>query len=188
MKFLLTNRCRRTRGVLGQKHAGCPRFARHYSPRIFAPKRGVMWPRIMQRYKVKFNFRNSYGDRNFEFLGTWIGFAGMLFVIGCISFYEYPKNALADTVPVVGVAFAIYWFATQIRWLIIVFCVFSLLVSCLFLAHSISLNIDCAQIINSRQQLHCVQDNLYPRVAFGYVLSLFLVSLYYCVGYFKRAT
>jgi hypothetical protein len=142
----------------------------------------------MQRYKVSLKLKNSHGDRNFEFLGTWIGFAGMLFVIGCISFYEYPKPALADTVPVVAVAFAIYWFATQIRWLIIVFCIFSLLSSCLFLAYSISSHIDCAQIINPRQQLHCVQDNLYPRVAFGYVLSLFLVSLYYCVGYFKRAT
>ena len=147
-----------------------------------------MWQRNMQRYKVSLKLKNSHGDRNFEFLGTWIGFAGMLFVIGCISFYEYPKPALADTVPVVTVAFAFYWFASQIRWLIIVFCVFSLLASCLFLAYSIFSNIDCAQLINPRQQLHCVQDNLYPRVAFGYLLSLFLVSLYYCVGYFKRAT
>ena len=37
----ITNRCRRKRSLLGQKHVGCPRFARYYSPRIFAPKRGV---------------------------------------------------------------------------------------------------------------------------------------------------
>ena len=147
-----------------------------------------MWQKNMQRYKVSLKLKNSHGDRNFEFLGTWIGFAGMFFVIGCISFYEYPKPALADTVPVVTVAFAFYWFASQIRRLIIVFCVFSLLTSCLFLAYSIFSNVDCAQLTNPRQQLHCVQDNLYPRVAFGYLLSLFLVSLYYCVGYFKRAT
>ena len=142
----------------------------------------------MQRYKVKFNLRNTHGDREFEFLGTWIGFAGMLFVIGCISFYQYPKPAVADTVPLVAIAFAIYWLSTQIRWLIVVFCIFSLLASGLLLAYSISSNIDCSKIINLRQQVHCVQDNLYPRVAFSYVLSLFLVSLYYCVGYFKRAT
>jgi len=35
--------------VLGQKHVGCPRYARYYSPRIFAPKRGV----IRQGEKVK---------------------------------------------------------------------------------------------------------------------------------------
>ena len=33
----INNRCARQ----GQKHVGCPRFARYYSPRIFAPKLGV---------------------------------------------------------------------------------------------------------------------------------------------------
>lgn len=143
-----------------------------------------MWIGNMHRYKVKLNLKNSHGDRHFEFLGTWIGFAGMLFVIGCISFYEYPKPALADTVPVVTLAYAIFWFATQIRGLIVVFCILSLLASCLFLAYSIFSYIDCSQITNPRLQIHCVQDNVYPRVAFGYVFSLFLVSLYYCKGYF----
>ncbi len=46
----ITNRCRRTRGVLGQKYVGCPRSARYYSPRIFAPKRGVMWQLRMNRF------------------------------------------------------------------------------------------------------------------------------------------
>jgi hypothetical protein len=147
-----------------------------------------MWQRIMQRYKVKLNLKSFHGDRDFEFLGTWIGFAGMLFVIGCISFYQYPRPAVADSVPIVAGACFIYWLATQIRFLIVVFCTLSLLASVLFLAYSVSTNIDCSQIINSRRQLHCVQDNLYPRVAFAYLVSLFLVSLYYSIGYFKRAT
>ena len=40
---LITNRCRRTQSVLGQKHVGCARFARYYSPHVFAPKRGVIF-------------------------------------------------------------------------------------------------------------------------------------------------
>ena len=147
-----------------------------------------MWQRNMQRYKVKFNLKSFHGDRDFEFLGTWIGFAGMLLVIGCISFYEYPEPAVADSVPIVAGAFIVYWLATQIRFLIVVFCILSLLVSVSFLAYAISSNVDCSHIVNSRQQLHCIQDNLYPRVVFTYLVSLFLVSLYYSVGYFNRAT
>ncbi|VEL95588.1 hypothetical protein ALT761_00543 [Alteromonas sp. 76-1] len=159
-----------------------------FSPHARAPYLKVMWQRNMHRYKVKFNLKNFHGDREFEFLGTWIGFAGMLFVIGCISFYEYPKPAVANSVPIVAAAFAVYWLATQIRFLIVIFCILSLLASVLFLVFSITSNIDCSQIINTRQQLHCIQDNLYPRVAFTYLTSLFLVSLYYSVGYFRRAT
>ena len=39
-----------------------------------------MWQRIMQRYKVKLNLKSFHGDRDFEFLGTWIGFAGMQWI------------------------------------------------------------------------------------------------------------
>ena len=49
---LITSRCRRKRSLLGQKHVGCPRSARYYSPRIFAPKQGVS-PHSLIRLKIK---------------------------------------------------------------------------------------------------------------------------------------
>ena len=46
--------------MLGQKHVGCPRFARYYSPRIFAPKRGVR----RQMAKITLETYNSELHRN----------------------------------------------------------------------------------------------------------------------------
>ncbi|ABG39908.1 hypothetical protein Patl_1383 [Paraglaciecola sp. T6c] len=140
----------------------------------------------MQRYKVKIKLAN-HGDSKFEFLGTWIGFAGLILVIAAVTVYAYAKGAFADTVPVIGIAFGIYWFATQINFLIYLFCLVAFTSACVFLAKAVFTNIECGEATRTIQYSYCFEDVAYPWLAFSYLTSLFIVSLYFSIGYFKRA-
>ncbi|MFC4701724.1 hypothetical protein ACFO4O_16330 [Glaciecola siphonariae] len=93
----------------------------------------------LHRYKAKIS-AISTGESEFEFLGTWIGFAGMLVAIIDIIFFSHPREAVGLAGVIVGPLCFFYWVTTQHNQLIFIFngictIVVVLLTVILFLGH-----------------------------------------------------
>lgn len=71
----------------------------------------------LHRYKVRIT-RSESGDRNFEVLGTLIGFLGMLAFVCSFAISTISSELTAIATFAIGLTFLIYWFATQFKKII----------------------------------------------------------------------
>jgi hypothetical protein len=134
----------------------------------------------LHRYKVKLTPPGS-GETKFEFLGTWIGFAGMLLIFANISMAVSAKSAFGGSVVFIGVAYGLYWFATQIRVFLYLLCILALIFA-VFFGITVFLNdVDCSTIINTYQYKLCLSEQSTPFFIMIYLVSIFFVALYFII-------
>ncbi|NCP63981.1 MAG: hypothetical protein GW763_01045 [Paraglaciecola sp.] len=134
----------------------------------------------LQRYKVKLTPPGS-GETKFEFLGTWIGFAGMLLIFANISLAVSAKSAFGASVVFIGVAYGLYWFATQIRIFLYLLCLLALVFAAFFGAAVFLNDVDCNTVINTYQHNLCVSKQATPFFIMLYQVSIFFVALYFII-------
>jgi hypothetical protein len=134
----------------------------------------------LHRYKVKLTSPGS-GETKFEFLGTWIGFAGMLLIAANVSLAVSAKSAFGEVVGFIGAAYCLYWFATQIKLFLHVLCLLALVFAMFFGAAAFLNDADCNAIVNTYQHNLCVSEQATPVFIFLYLLSIFFVALYFIV-------
>ena len=73
----------------------------------------------LHRYKARIPSISS-GDSHYEFLGTWIGFAGLITYIFDTAFLSSARDAAGPAAIIVGVLSFSYWLSTQHHKLIYV--------------------------------------------------------------------
>jgi hypothetical protein len=134
----------------------------------------------LHRYKVKLTSPGS-GETRFEFLGTWIGFAGMFLIVANVSLAVSAKSAFGEVVGFIGAAYCLYWFATQINFFLYVLCLLALVFAIFFGAAVILNDVDCNTVVHTYQYNLCVSEQATPILILLYLLSIFFVALYFIV-------
>lgn len=82
----------------------------------------------LHRYKVNFNFASS-DNIEYEFLGTWIMFAGIfLFAVHLVA-EENIRSVTQSTSFTIGLTYGLYWFCASSRVILGSFCILAFCIS-----------------------------------------------------------
>ena len=131
----------------------------------------------LHRYKAKLTSPGS-GETRFEFLGTWIGFGGMLALIANVGAVDFARDVFGHFVLAVGVSYGLYWFATANKVFLYLLTFLSFIL-CLALTGFLLLGPDCEALKVSYRINSCSRDETAKIIYAVYFGSLFVIGAYY---------
>lgn len=135
----------------------------------------------LHRYIAKISSPNS-GESRFEFLGTWIGFAGLLLFILHVTVADNIRSASGTAIIVIGLSYCIYWFSTQHKYVIYLLALLTGIVSVLIGWSGVSNLVSCHMIEYKYGGSNCNKMDFINFAYFVYFLSIFVISIYYIRG------
>ena len=132
----------------------------------------------LHRYKASFSLQST-GDTNFEFSGTWIGFGGMLALIGHISIGVPPNEVSLIATSVISTLFLANWVVKKSLNFTAIYSVLLLCVSLYALQLSTAVFPFCEDIKWARARAECEKETVAIGIYAVYLLSIFGTYFYY---------
>lgn len=128
----------------------------------------------LHRYKANIPSAST-GDSHFEFLGTWIGLAGMIVFMIDTALFSPVKEAAGLTAVVIGSLSFIYWLTTQHKKLLYVLLFF---LTSIVIVLTLGIAVGAIKYNETKPVL-----NLYS----GYLSSVLWVTAYYANRMYESA-
>lgn len=154
----------------------------------------------LHRYKANFSSTNSE-DLRYEFLGTWIMFAGLFLFIAHIVVDENIRNVTKLASLTIGLCYCLYWLTVYSRLVLGVFSILTFCVSLYLLQFGTTALTHCQiQLTESygswpsrfetpQQQFQACNDKALITLYYSvYIFSNFLVSFFYVLRLAKKGT
>ena len=138
----------------------------------------------LHRYKASFSSANT-DDFRYEFLGTWIMFAGIFLFAAHIVVEDSVKEVTKLTSLTIGVSYGLYWLSANSRLVLGIFCILSFCVSmCLLQFGTTALTLCEVELAESAS----VWTNRFrtPEEQFEICSNKALITFYYAVYIFTN--
>jgi hypothetical protein len=96
----------------------------------------------LHRYKVTLTLPGS-GETKYEFVGTWIGFGGLLLLFALIGIGEDIRSVFGGLSICIGVHYGLYWLSTQHKLAFLFLVIFTFCLSLYLFQYSLGSLIEC---------------------------------------------
>ena len=137
------------------------------------------------RYKASISLQNP-GTHKYEFVGTWIGFAGMLTLIAHISLGVNSKEVFLTSTIVISALFLLHWVAQKSLRFTGIYAVSLMCWSLGSIQRATILYPQCSELVRESFQLNCQRDVITTGIYAAYLLSIFGAYFFYITRKFWK--